>query len=93
MRYNNIKDIDFMMPSLEDIYVDGNNDLRFKYLDFIFYDKEWSIAPSICNGDYLEILDNSKHWDEFRLDKLWELVISGHTYIDCNSLPTLEESI
>ena len=56
LRNNNISEINVKLPRLFDFNISGNNDIKVKHVDFMFYD---NIAPDmICHGDYLQVLFN-----------------------------------
>lgn len=77
LRNNKIKEISCKLPKLLELNISGNDNIKIKYLDFMFND---NIAPDqICTGDYFKTLF-PKSWSEYDIDKLFDKIILNSEY-------------
>ena len=81
LQCNNLNVIDFKLPkTLTILNIWNNNNIKLKYLDFIFKDN----MNYLCGGDYFETL-NPGYGDvpfDYTLSKIYKYVLDGQEYID-----------
>ena len=79
IRYNNMSDLDIRIPkTFRMFWMEGNPDLRIKYLEFLFPYEDNAI---VLDGDFLDEYGNGLLQREYTRNKVGQRVYSGQKYI------------
>lgn len=84
---NLITDFDIKLPTtVSHICISGNKNIKFKYLDFLFYGGN-STLYNLIDGDIKDELDiHNLFFREHLRGRLYDLCIYGETYIDLKQI-------
>lgn len=87
IRNNKIRNFDVVLPhGMFEFNIEGNKDIRIKYLDFVFNCDEDDHPMSLIDGDYKWILGDGVLMHEYAFHTVAQYCYSGRKYIDLDEV-------
>jgi hypothetical protein len=80
---NKFEKFDLLLPnSMGHFNIQGNNNIKIKYIDFVFICDEYDNVRSLIDGDYKYILANGALMSEYVRHQVAQRAYTGQKYID-----------